>query len=506
MAQIPPKLPRGGGGQDYYRTLGVSSSARPDQIKAAYRTLARANHPDQNPGNPLAESRFKEVSEANEVLADPEKRAHYDRLRSGADMPRGSSSSSSDPFDNLWEDIFGRNPPSDIAPDGLFVKPLVSEWSRRRTKPNPSPQLTMVSWVASQVLEKVDGGYKLAQKYLYSSQLRDPDLRRAGRTSAVQKLVEQDTARSLIAERFRGRLDGRTQVMIAAAVLAEAAAQGVAARRIFQLDRNIPSEDRYLKTDGTRSAGKVADQAFGVLEKRLNVLREVAEQARAAAAAEARAAAEAQVAAEAEARAAAEAQVAAEAEARAAVEAASEQSDEPPLAPEEPDNEQSREAASEVEPVSKAEPEPVSAAERCLRACVTEILESVPAIKEFAEGYLHHAQVSVGLQYGSQADQADSMVAVKAALNRHAPSAADDITKMFLTQAALGRIATTLVEHGEIDEISPFARSHPGMVVKSADELATRATRLFEMSLKTNIRSADAVAAISLRNSVPFTL
>jgi molecular chaperone DnaJ len=64
--------------QDHYETLGVSQSATPDEIKRAYRRLARAHHPDANSQDPQAEERFKEVSRAYEVLSDPEKRQRYD--------------------------------------------------------------------------------------------------------------------------------------------------------------------------------------------------------------------------------------------------------------------------------------------------------------------------------------------------------------------------------------------------------------------------------------------
>jgi len=56
--------------KDYYKVLGVAKDAKPEDIKKAYRKLARENHPDQNPGNPEAERRFKDVSEANDVLSD----------------------------------------------------------------------------------------------------------------------------------------------------------------------------------------------------------------------------------------------------------------------------------------------------------------------------------------------------------------------------------------------------------------------------------------------------
>jgi DnaJ-class molecular chaperone len=65
--------------QDPYTTLGVARDATADQIRRAYRKLAKQHHPDLNPGNSAAEERFKEVSAANELLSDPEKRGKFDR-------------------------------------------------------------------------------------------------------------------------------------------------------------------------------------------------------------------------------------------------------------------------------------------------------------------------------------------------------------------------------------------------------------------------------------------
>src|ERR1700727_1090856 len=66
--------------RDYYVVLGVERTATADEVKKAYRKLALKYHPDKNPGDKAAEDRFKEVSEAYDVLNDPEKKQAYDQF------------------------------------------------------------------------------------------------------------------------------------------------------------------------------------------------------------------------------------------------------------------------------------------------------------------------------------------------------------------------------------------------------------------------------------------
>ncbi len=74
---------------DYYKALGVSKTASADDIKRAYRKLAKANHPDSTGGDKAKESRFKDISNAYDVLGDAKKRALYDEIRANGGMQRG---------------------------------------------------------------------------------------------------------------------------------------------------------------------------------------------------------------------------------------------------------------------------------------------------------------------------------------------------------------------------------------------------------------------------------
>lgn len=94
--------------RDYYEVLGVPRTADAPALKRAYREKALRYHPDQNPGNPEAEARFKELTEAYAVLSDPDKRAFYDRRGFDDQPPAVDFSAFSDVFDNLLGDLFGR--------------------------------------------------------------------------------------------------------------------------------------------------------------------------------------------------------------------------------------------------------------------------------------------------------------------------------------------------------------------------------------------------------------
>ena len=97
--------------KDFYSVLGVSKDASPEDVKKAYRKLARTYHPDQNPGDAAAEKKFKDITEANAVLSDPEEREQYDAIRamgSGArftaGVPAGGAGGAG--FEDIFGDLF----------------------------------------------------------------------------------------------------------------------------------------------------------------------------------------------------------------------------------------------------------------------------------------------------------------------------------------------------------------------------------------------------------------
>src|SRR4051812_10000385 len=105
--------------RDYYEILGLSRESQPEEVKKAYRKLAIQYHPDKNPGDKKAEERFKELSEAYEVLADSKKRQVYDQFghaglgaggaggTGGFDFQGFGGGSINDIFGDIFGDLFG---------------------------------------------------------------------------------------------------------------------------------------------------------------------------------------------------------------------------------------------------------------------------------------------------------------------------------------------------------------------------------------------------------------
>ena len=100
--------------KDFYKILGVSKDVSDADLKKTYRKLARQFHPDSNPGDAAAEARFKEISEANSVLSDPEQRREYDQVRamgSGARFSAGGRPGQPGGFEDVFGGMFGNATP-----------------------------------------------------------------------------------------------------------------------------------------------------------------------------------------------------------------------------------------------------------------------------------------------------------------------------------------------------------------------------------------------------------
>ena len=115
--------------RDLYEVLGVPRGAGQDEIKSAYRRLARQHHPDVNPNDPSAEEKFKEIGHAYNVLSDPEKRARYDQFGIVEDMPQdpffAGSASFTDIFDMFFGGMAGARPGRRVGQNGSDLQTRV---------------------------------------------------------------------------------------------------------------------------------------------------------------------------------------------------------------------------------------------------------------------------------------------------------------------------------------------------------------------------------------------
>ena len=95
--------------RDYYDVLGVDRNAKEDELKKAYRKLAMKHHPDRNPDDSSASEKFKEATEAYEILSDSSKRSAYDQFGHQGVDPSGFASgrSATEAFNDIFGDIFG---------------------------------------------------------------------------------------------------------------------------------------------------------------------------------------------------------------------------------------------------------------------------------------------------------------------------------------------------------------------------------------------------------------
>ncbi len=125
--------------KDYYKILGVTKSATAEEVKKAYRDLAKKYHPDRNPGSATAEKRFKDITEAYEVLSDPKKRRKYDILgrnwqRGGATGAGGFDEAFSDFKDVEFRDLFEEG----VKGASDFFKNIFQQFNEGRRGENPS--------------------------------------------------------------------------------------------------------------------------------------------------------------------------------------------------------------------------------------------------------------------------------------------------------------------------------------------------------------------------------
>jgi molecular chaperone DnaJ len=147
--------------KDFYKVLGVAKDAKPEEIKKAYRKLARQNHPDQNPGNTAAEQRFKEISEAYDILSHEDKRKEYDEARrlfggGGFRFPGGGQRTGGPSVDDLFRNAGGDGGLGDLF-GGLFNGGTTTRTTRFSTARGPRRGSDVEGEVTVDFVQAIEG-------------------------------------------------------------------------------------------------------------------------------------------------------------------------------------------------------------------------------------------------------------------------------------------------------------------------------------------------------------
>src|SRR5437773_9689310 len=137
--------------KDYYQVLGVAETATVDEIKKAFRRLAKQYHPDRNPNNAQASERFKEINEAHDVLSDPDRRKRYDQVRrygAYAGAGRGGAPERSSSISRISARSAGWGICSRASSGGV-VRRVGDVWTTRtRSRPRSRSRSASPPWVA----------------------------------------------------------------------------------------------------------------------------------------------------------------------------------------------------------------------------------------------------------------------------------------------------------------------------------------------------------------------
>ena len=145
---------------DFYEVLGVNRNASEKEIKKAYRALARKHHPDVNPGDAQAEQKYKEISQAYEVISDKEKRAQYDRFGHAYQQARASGQAGAQDFGSFVYEHFGSGSFADIFGEVFGDRGVSGGRRRGRVAQQPQRGQDIHHQLPISLAEAITGGEK----------------------------------------------------------------------------------------------------------------------------------------------------------------------------------------------------------------------------------------------------------------------------------------------------------------------------------------------------------